>query len=107
MGEKYILGHENLSLSQIFQMLSEISGVPAPKVRLPYWPVLALAYLNEFWATRLSHRPPRMPVTAIRMAKKYLYFDTQTAVKYLGFTLTPVRQALADAVTWFREQGYA
>jgi dihydroflavonol-4-reductase len=107
MGEKYILGHENLSLSQIFQMLSEISGVPAPKVRLPYWPVLALAYLNEFWATRLSHRPPRMPVTAIRMAKKYMYFDNQKAVKCLGFTLTPVRQALTDAVTWFREQGYA
>lgn len=105
-GEKYILGHENLSLSQIFQMLSEISGIPAPKVKLPYWPVLAMAYVNEFWANHLSRRPPRMPVTAIRMAKKFMYFDNEKAVKYLGLTLTPVRQALEDAVTWFREHGY-
>jgi dihydroflavonol-4-reductase len=107
VGEKYILGHENLSLSQIFQMLSEISGVPAPKVRLPYWPVLAMAYVNEFWAIRVGHRPPRMPVTAIRMAKKYMYFDNQKAINYLGLTLTPVRQALAEAVDWFRAHGYA
>ncbi len=47
-----------------------------------------------------------MPVTAIRMAKKYMYFDNQKAVQYLGLTLTPVRQALEDAVAWFREHGY-
>jgi dihydroflavonol-4-reductase len=107
IGEKYILGHENLSLSRIFQMLAEISGQPAPKWQLPYWPVLALAHIDEFWANHWSGRPPRMPVTAIRMAKKYMYFDNAKAVKYLGLTLTPVRQALEDAAAWYRQHGYA
>jgi dihydroflavonol-4-reductase len=107
IGEKYILGHENLSLSQIFHRLAEITGVPAPKIKLPYWPVLGLAYLDEFFATYIRRRPPRMPVTAIRMAKKYMYFDNKKAVQYLGLTLTPVNQALADAVAWFREHGHA
>jgi dihydroflavonol-4-reductase len=106
IGEKYILGHENLSLSQIFQLLADLSGLPAPKIRLPYWPVLGLAYLDEFFATYIRRRPPRMPVAAIRMAKKYMYFDNRKAIQYLGLTLTPVRQALAEAVIWFREHGY-
>ena len=106
VGEKYILGNENLSLSQILQLLGEISGCPAPKLRLPYWPVLGLAYVDEFFTGRLRGRRPRMPVTAIRMARKYMYFDNTKAVKYLGLTLTPVRQALADAVEWFKEHGY-
>ena len=105
-GEKYILGHENLSLSQIFQLLSKISGRPAPRVRLPYWPVLALAYVDEFWTGHIRGKTPRMPLTAIRMAKKYMYFDNQKAVKYLGLTLTPAYQALEDAVAWFRQQNY-
>ncbi len=106
VGEKYILGHENLSLSQLFQLLAEISGRPAPRVKLPYWPVLALAYVDEFWTGHIRGKRPRMPLTAIRMARKYMYFDNKKAVEYLGLTLTPVRQALADAVAWFREHNY-
>jgi dihydroflavonol-4-reductase len=106
VGEKYILGHENLSLSQIFHLLADLTGVPAPKMKLPYWPVLALAYADEFLATYVRRRPPRMPVAAIRMAKKYMYFDNRKAIQYLGLTLTPVRQALVDAVDWFRGHGY-
>ncbi len=105
-GEKYILGHQNLRISAIFEMLAEISGRPAPKFRVPYAPVLALAYVNEFWSRYISHRPPRMPLTAVKMAKKYMYFDNSKAIKYLGLTLTPVRQALAEAVAWFRGHGY-
>jgi dihydroflavonol-4-reductase len=107
IGEKYILGHENLSLSQIFHMLADLTGLPAPKVKLPYWPVLAMAYVDEFFATYIRRRPPRMPVAAIRMAKKYMYFDNRKAIEYLGLTLTPVGQALADAVEWFRSHAYA
>jgi dihydroflavonol-4-reductase len=106
-GEKYILGHENLSLSRILGLLAEITGLPAPRVKLPYGPVLALAYLNEFWANHVSGRPPRMPVTAIRMAKKFMYFDNSKAIRELGLPQTPVRQALEEAVSWFRQHGYA
>ncbi len=106
VGEKYILGHENLSLSRIFQMLGEISGRPAPRVKLPYGPVLALAYVNEFWSKYLSRGTPRLTVTAVRMAKKYMYFDSSKAVRELGFSQTSAKQALAEAVKWFREHGY-
>jgi dihydroflavonol-4-reductase len=107
IGEKYILGYENLSLSQIFRLLAELTDLPAPRVKLPYWPVLAMAYVDEFFATYVLRRPPRMPVAAIRMAKKYMYFTNRKAVQYLGLTFIPVRQALADAVEWFRGQAYA
>ena len=107
VGEKYILGHENLSFSRILQMLGEISGRPAPKVKLPYGPVLALAYVNEFWASHISHGTPRMTVTAVRMAKKHMYFDSSKAVQELGLPQTPARQALEAAVEWFRQNGYA
>lgn len=105
-GEKYILGHENLSLSQIFQMLAEISGLPAPTIKLHYALVLPLAYINEFWARYISHSTPRMTVTAVLMAKKYMYFDSAKAMAELGYAPSPVRQALAEAVEWFREHDY-
>jgi dihydroflavonol-4-reductase len=107
VGGKYILGNQNLSLSEIFRMLAEITGIPAPKVRLPYWPILALSYLDEFWATYVSGKPPRMPVAGVKMAKKFMYFDSGKAVRELGLPQTPVRQALTEAVAWFREHGYA
>ena len=106
VGEKYLLGHENLSLSQIFQLLAEISGRPAPKLKLPYWPVLVLACFDEFITGRLRRKRPRMPLTAIRMARKFMYFDNTKAVRYLGLTCTPVRQALSEAVDWFRQNNY-
>jgi dihydroflavonol-4-reductase len=107
VGGKYILGNLNLSLSEIFQLLEEITGIPAPQVRLPYWPILALAYLDEFWATHVSHKPPRMPVAGVKMAKKFMYFDSSKAIRELGLPQTPVRQALKEAVAWFKEHGYA
>jgi len=107
VGEKYILGNQNLSLSEIFQMLAAITGIPAPRVRLPYWPILALSYLDEFWATHVSGKAPRMPVAGVKMAKKFMYFDSSKAIRELGLPRTPVRQALAEAVAWFQEHGYA
>jgi dihydroflavonol-4-reductase len=106
-GEKYILGNQNLSLSEIFQMLAEITGIPAPRLRLPYWPILALAYANEFWASYLTKKPPRMPLAGVQMAKKFMFFDSCKAVRELGLPQTPVRQALKEAVDWFQEHGYA
>lgn len=106
VGEKYILGNQNLSLSQIFQTLAELTGIPAPRWRLPYWPILALSYANEFWASHLSKKPPRMPLAAIKMAKKFMYFDSGKAIRELSLPQTPVRQALQEAVAWFQENGY-
>jgi dihydroflavonol-4-reductase len=106
VGEKYILGNENLNFSRILKLLAEISGRRAPRIKVPYWPVLAMSCVNECWARYFSHKPPRMPLTAVRMARKYMFFDNSKAVKELGLTLTPVKQALEDAVEWFQERGY-
>jgi dihydroflavonol-4-reductase len=106
VGEKYILGHQNLTLAEIFKQLADLSGVKAPRWRLPYYPILGLAYLNEFWSTWITRRPPMIPLTAVQMAKKFMYFDSQKAVRGLGLPQTPVHQALQEAVDWFRQHGY-
>lgn len=105
-GEKYILGHQNLTLAAIFTELAALSGRPAPRWRLPYFPILLLAYLNEFWSTWITRRPPRIPLTAVKMARKKMFFDSQKAVRELGLPQTPIREALADAIAWFRQHGY-
>jgi dihydroflavonol-4-reductase len=106
VGEKYILGHQNLTLAEIFARLADLSGVKAPRWRLPYYPVLGLAYANEVWSTWITRRPPMIPLTAVKMAKKFMFFDSQKAVQELGLPQTPVDQALQDAIQWFRGHGY-
>jgi dihydroflavonol-4-reductase len=105
-GSKYILGNSNLSLCDIFKMLQDITGLPAPKVRLPYAPVLVAAWLNE-GLSRITGREPLIPLAGVRMAAHHMYFDSGKAVRELGLPQTPVTDALARAVEWFRMYGYA
>ena len=105
-GSKYILGNANLSLCDIFMMLQEITGIPAPKVRLPYVPVLMAAWLNEGFS-RITGREPLIPLAGVRMAAHHMYFDSGRAVRELGLPQTPVMDALKRAVEWFRMNGYA
>lgn len=104
-GRKYILGNANLSLNHIFGMLQEITGIPAPKVRLPYAPVLAAAWLNE-GLSRITGREPLIPLAGVQMAARHMYFDSGRAVRELGLPQTPVAKALERAVEWFRSNGY-
>lgn len=104
-GRKYILGNANLSLNHIFGMLQEITGIPAPKVRLPYAPVLAAAWLNE-GLSRITGREPLIPLAGVQMAARHMYFDSGRAVRELGLSQTPVAKALERAVEWFRSNGY-
>lgn len=106
VGEKYVLGHENLTLRQIFAMLGKITGLPAPKVRLPYTPILMAAYVNEA-LSRVTGREPLIPLAGVQMAKKFMYFDSSKAVKELGLNQRPAAEALRRAVEWFRAHGYA
>jgi len=106
VGEKYILGAENLSLSEIFHILEGITGIRAPRVRMPY----GLVYLVALASEGLAHatgRPPRVPLTGVRMARKHMYFSADKAVRELGLFQRPVEQALRDAVDWFVDYGYA
>lgn len=105
-GEKYILGNENLTLRQIFALLEELTGLAAPRVRLPHTPILLAAYLNE-GLSRLTGKEPLIPLAGVQMAKKFMYFDSRKAVRELGLPQKPAREALARAVEWFRGNGYA
>ena len=106
VGEKYILGNQNLSLKEIFEILARLTGRPAPRHRIPYRVAFAAAFCAEGWA-RLSRRPPRVALTGVRMAKKRMYFSPEKAIRELKFPQTPVEDALRDAVAWFRRYGYA
>jgi dihydroflavonol-4-reductase len=107
-GQRYILGHAqgNLSLADIFRILAEITGGRPPRLRVPY----AVAWLGAACCeglSRVTGRPPAVPLTAVRMSRKRMYFDPGRAVRELGLPQTDVRQALADAVAWFDAHGYA
>jgi dihydroflavonol-4-reductase len=104
-GRAYILGNANVSLCELFRMLQDITGVPAPKVRLPYAPVLAAAWLNEGFS-RLTGVEPLIPLAGVQMAAHHMYFDSTRAVRELGLPQTPVQDALGRAVAWFRSHGY-
>jgi len=106
VGEKYILGHANLSLMEIFRLLAEISGLRPPRFRIPY-AVAWLAAAGMEGAARLTRGTPAVPLTAVRMARKRMYFSPAKAMRELGLPQTDPRQALGDAVAWFVEHGYA
>ena len=103
IGERYILGHKEgtWTMKEAFGVLQEITGVPAPKFRVPYGVALAAAHANEA-ISAVTGRPPKAPVAGVRMAKYKMFFDPSKAVRELGLPQTPPKQALADAVDWFR-----
>lgn len=105
IGRKYILGNRNLTMCDIFAMLEKSTGRPAPKVRLPYLPILLAAYLNEGLA-KLTGREPLIPLAGVQMARKFMFFDSGRAIRELGLPQTPVELALEQAVAWFRNNGY-
>jgi dihydroflavonol-4-reductase len=104
-GERYILGHENLTLIDILRRLAAVTGLPAPRLRIPYaaaW----LAAAGMEGVARVTGRPPRVALTAVRMARKHMYFSSAKAVRELGLPQTPVDEALRDAVDWFVAREY-
>jgi dihydroflavonol-4-reductase len=106
VGERYILGNKNLLLREVFEILSRLTGVRAPRIKLPRLAILPLAYMNE-WIATVTNIPPRIPLEGVRMAKYKMHYDCGKAVKELGLPQTPVETALEKAVRWFRDHGYA
>jgi len=106
VGHRYILGHANLMLQEIFALLARLTGIPAPRLRVPYVVAVAAAAASE-GLSRLTGRPPRIPLTGVRMARKVMFFDAGKAVRELGLPQTPVEGALREAVDWFTAHGYA
>jgi dihydroflavonol-4-reductase len=107
LGERYILGNAegNWTMQEAFAVLEEITGVPAPKRRIPYGVALAAAHVDEAISS-VTGKPPRAPLAGVRMAKYKMFFNPAKAIRDLGLPQTPPRQALADAVEWFSRNGY-
>jgi len=104
-GRRYLLGGENLSLLGLLGHLSDLTGVPVPRRRVPYAVGLAVAAFSEFWADHVSGRTPKATLTGVRLTRRTMHFDPSRSLAELGLSPRPVRQSLADAVTWLRQSG--
>jgi dihydroflavonol-4-reductase len=106
VGQRYILGGENMTLKQMLDALAEATGLPAPSFRTPYAVAYAFGLLDTARA-RLMGVEPLAPIEAVKMARHYMWFDSSKAARELGYSHSPARKALADAARWFLEHGYA
>jgi dihydroflavonol-4-reductase len=105
VGERYILGGENLTLQQIFGKLEEVTGKPAPKLQIPY----AVAYAAGVVSTGLAAvtgKEPRAPLDGVRMARKKMWVRHDKAARELGYSARPSVEALRRAAAWFLDNGY-
>jgi dihydroflavonol-4-reductase len=107
IGERYILGHANLTLPQLFQLLEQVSGVKAPRLRIPYGCAYLSACVSELVARTITHKPPFVTLAGVKLSRKQMFFNASKAMRELGFPQTPAVEALSKAVQWFRSHGYA
>jgi len=105
-GERYILGGENLTLKQILDELGKITGLPSPRVKLPYFFAFATGVVDEMITGRLLKREPRATIDTVRMGSKMMFASSDKAERELGWKIVPVEDALRRAVEWFRANGY-
>ena len=107
VGQRYILGNKlgNWTMEQTLAMLEEITGIPAPKTKIPHWVALAAAHVDE-GTSFFTKKPPKAPLAGVRMAKYKMWFNPAKAIAELDLPQTPPKQAFADAVEWFRANGY-
>ena len=106
VGERYILGGEDMSLRQILEEVARLTGRRPPRLRLPHDLVLPIAYLAEAVARVAGGHEPIVTVDGVKLARKLMYFASEKARRELGYRARPAREAIADAVAWFRAEGY-
>jgi len=106
VGERYILGGENMSLKAILGAVAEAAGRRAPKLKIPHGAILPIAYAAEAWVRVFGGGEPFATVDGVRMARKKMYFSHAKAARDLGYAPRPAEHALADAVRWFTDHGY-
>lgn len=104
-GERYILGHQNLTLKALFEQLAQITGLSAPKLTVPIWLPLSVAWVDERILATFGKKPS-IPLDGVRMAEQPMYYDSSKAVQELGLPQSPLMVALKDAVDWFVARGY-
>jgi dihydroflavonol-4-reductase len=106
-GRRYILGGENLTLKQILDKMSAISGIPSPRTKIPFAVAATYAFFEEWITGRIRGREPRATLEEVRMGRKKMYASSARAQTELGFRILPVYPAMREAIDWFRSNGYA
>ena len=106
-GRRYILGGENLTLKQILDKMSAITGIPSPKVEIPFGVAATYAFFEEWITGRIRGKEPRATLEEVRMGRKKMYASSARAQQELGFRIVPVYPAMRAAIEWFRANGYA
>ena len=106
-GERYILGGENLTLKQILDKLSAITGLPSPTMKVPHAVAMAFALFDQTLTGKLRGKEPRATVEAVRMGRKFMFASSAKAQRELGFQVLPIYSALRTAIEWFLVHGYA
>ena len=105
IGERYILGNENLRLSALLALIEEITGARMPRLKVPYPLALAIAAADEVLANTVPGRLPAAPLTGVRLAKHPVQFKSSKAVRELGLPLRPIKDSLRSTITWLMAQG--
>jgi dihydroflavonol-4-reductase len=105
-GRRYLLGHQNLSVREVFCLLARLTGLPPPRWRVPYALALAVACASEFVADVYTHRAPAATLTGVQLTRRRMHFDAARSLAELGLRPQPVEQSLADALAWFRSEGW-
>ena len=106
IGERYILGHENIHLSDLLKLLEELTGLQMPKRKVPYWLAYVVASVDETVSDWVTGKPPRAPLTGVRLAGTEAILDSSKAVTELGMPHRPIVESLGDSVRWLRHMGY-
>jgi len=104
VGQRYVLGGENLELSVILGEIARITGRKAPRLKIPHNLILPIGYMAEAWTRLSGGSEPFVTVDGINMAKKKMFFSSAKARQQLGYTARPAIDALKDAINWFRQQ---
>ncbi|MGH9841130.1 MAG: hopanoid-associated sugar epimerase [Blastocatellia bacterium] len=105
-GERYILGNRNLSLKAMLDLLAAITGKRAPRIAIPHFVPLAVAFVDERVLAHYFGKTPRVPVYSVQMSRKPMYYDSSKAIRELGLPQSPIERALEKAVAWFETNGY-
>jgi dihydroflavonol-4-reductase len=105
-GRRYLLGHENLSILAVFQMLARLTGLPEPRWRVPYPVALSVAYVSEFVADVFTHRAPAATITGVKLTRRRMHFDPSRSLRELDLHPRPVAESLAETVAWFHAMGW-
>lgn len=106
IGKKYIAGNKNLTLKQIFEILSSITKIKSPSIQIPFWLALGIGYIDELISAKILKKQPNIPVCAVKSASKFRFFNCIESVKELGLTLNPIENAFEKSVKWFKDYGY-